>query len=110
MRVVLANEAAVYREVISIVLKKLRPRVEVFTATPDDLDQEFSRLLPQLVVCSRLTELVQRNATAWIELYPDGASHTVVALGDKQTTLTAMDFNTLLAILDATERLCISKT
>jgi hypothetical protein len=100
MRVVLANEPAMYREVISTVLKDLRPRVEVFTAKPEDLNREFSRLLPQLVVCSRLTELVERNAAAWIELYPDGSSHTLVALGDKRATFADMDFDTLLAILD----------
>jgi hypothetical protein len=37
----------------------------------------------------------------WIELYPDGASQAVVGtLDGSRTLLRAMDFDTLLAILD----------
>lgn len=97
----IANTPAMYREVISATLRELRPGIEVFTADPEDLEGEFLRLLPQLVVCSRLTKRVELEAPAWIELYPDGASHTVVGTPDgSRTLLTGMGFDTLLAILD----------
>ena len=90
-----------YREVISATLRELRPGIEVFTAEPEDLEGEFLRLIPQLVVCNRLTQRVEFEAPVWIELYPDGASHAVVGNSDGSRTLfPGMDFDTLLAILD----------
>ena len=102
MRALLANEPTIYREVISAALKELRPNVEIFTAEPEDLEREFLRLLPQLVICSQLTKRVELDAPVWIELYPHGASHAVVrSLDIRRTTLTDMDFDTLLSILDS---------
>ena len=90
-----------YREVISATLRELRPGVEVYMADPEDLEVEFLRLMPQLVVCSRLTKSVEREAPVWVELYPEGASHAVVGNPDgSRTLLPGMDFDTLLAILD----------
>ena len=100
LKVILANEPRAYREVISAVLKELRPDMEVFTIEPKDLDREFVRLVPHLVVCNRLTGLVGRGAPGWIELYPDGASHAVVSLAGDRTTYTYMDLETLISILD----------
>jgi hypothetical protein len=64
VRVLVANEPTIYREVISAALKELRPSVEVFAAASEDLDQEFLRLLPRLVVCSTLTALQGRWSAA----------------------------------------------
>lgn len=108
LRVVVANQPVVYREVISAAIEVLRPSFEVFTAEPEDLDRKFLCLGPRLVVvCSRLTELVERDALAWVQLYPSHTSHTIVALGGKRPMkLAHMDFDKLLAVLDAAERLC----
>jgi len=101
VRALIANAPAIYREVISATLREARPEIEVFTAEPEDLDREFSRLLPQLVVCNRPTKRVELEAPVWIELYPDGASHAVLKnLYGSRTFLPTMDFDKLLAILD----------
>jgi hypothetical protein len=105
MRVLVANEPFVYREVISATFQELRPHVEVICVEPQDLDREFSRLVPHLVVCSGVTALVERAAIAWVELYPEHASRAVVSLGGEETTSDAIDFDTLLSILDRVERL-----
>jgi hypothetical protein len=97
----IANGPAMYREVISAALRELRPGIEVFTAEPEDLEREFLRLSPELVVCNRLTNRVERGAPVWIELYPDGAPYaTVGSLDGYRKTLPGMDFGTLLSILD----------
>jgi len=101
MRALIANEPVMYREVISATLQELRPNVEVFTAEPEDLEKECLRLLPQLVICSRPTKRVQADVSVWVELYPEGASHAVVrSLDGSRRTLSSMDFQTLLSILD----------
>jgi len=101
----IANRPAMYREVISAALRERRPGLEVFTADPEDLEGEFLRLMPQLVVCSRLTKRVEHEAPVWIELYPGGASHAVVGNPDgSRTLLPGLDFDTLLTILDGIQR------
>jgi hypothetical protein len=105
MRVLVANAPDVYQEVISATLKELRPHLEVFTAQPEDLDAEFARLSPQLVVCSRVTALVEREALVWIELYPGYASESVVSLGGQKSTYPEMDFDIILSVVDEAQRL-----
>lgn len=107
LRVLLANEPLVYRDVLCAAIQRLRPRFEVFTAEPEELDREFLRLGPGLVVvCSQLTELVGREALAWVQLYPHHASHVLVAFGGRRPTMYAhMYLDTLLSILDDAERL-----
>ncbi len=100
MRVLLANEPALYREVVCAAFKELRPGVSVFTTEPEDLDSEFLRLSSQFVVCSRVTTLVKRDASAWVELYPDGTSRVIVGGLGRRSTLVGMNFATLLSILD----------
>ena len=74
--------------------------MEIFTSEPDDLEGEFLRILPHFVVCSRPKKLVEREAPAWVELYPDGTSHAVVkSLDGSRRTLPGLDFDTLLSIL-----------
>lgn len=103
MRVIVANEPEVYREVISAALKLLRPRAEVFTAEPRDLDRECLRLLPQFVVCSRLTEAVERMAPAWVELYPGHGSLSEVGVRGRRSVVERVGLADLLAVLDAAE-------
>jgi hypothetical protein len=94
-----------YREVISSTLREMRPDVEVFTAEPEDLEGEFLRLVPRLVVFSRATELVEREAPAWVALYPEGASYAIVKSPDgSRRTLPRMDFDALDAIQEIPPR------
>ena len=56
-RIVVANEPRSYREAMAVACRVLRPEVEVILAEPADLDAAVARLDPQLVPCSRLTEV-----------------------------------------------------
>lgn len=53
MRILIANDPRVYREVIANALEKLRPLVEVHRAEPAQLEREARRVRPHLVLCSR---------------------------------------------------------
>lgn len=108
MRVVVANQPSIYREVISAALERLRPGAEVFSAEPEDLDRECLRLLPQLVVCSRLTETVERTAPAWIELYTGHGPLSEVSIRGRRSVLDRVGLAELLAILDEAEDLSVA--
>lgn len=99
------NEPRSYREAIAAAFKALRPEMEVFEAKPEEIDGEFLRQSPHLVVCSRLTELISREAPAWIELYPGGSSYAVATLDGEATTYHDADLATLLSVLDGAHRL-----
>src|SRR5918912_2832657 len=105
MRLLIANEPFVYREVISAALRELRPHLEIYVAEPAELNKELLRLSPRLVVCSRRTELIEREAFAWVELYPQHTYGAVVSLAGKKTTFEEMNFEILLSIVDEAERL-----
>ena len=105
MRVLIANEPLAYREVISAAFKELRPHLEIYVVEPAELDKELLRLSPRFVVCSRRTELIERKACAWVELYPQHTYGAVVSLAGKKTTFEEMNFEILLSIVDEAERL-----
>src|SRR3712207_6104505 len=100
LRILVANAPRAYREVIAAALQALRPGVGISTSEPDDLDGEVVRFQPHLVVCSRLTELIQRGVCTWVVLYPNGAGHALLSLGGQQSTVDDMDFDDLLAVVD----------
>lgn len=105
MRILVANDPRSYREVIAAAVQALRPHIEVILAAPDTLDHEVSRLEPQLVVCSALTDTVQQQPLSWIMLYPEGKTEAVISIAGKTTTVGDLEFDRLLALIDETERL-----
>lgn len=103
--ILVANEPRSYCEVISAAIRALRPLAEVFVAEPEDLDTEVARLLPDLVVCSSLSDVVEESVPAWIELYPGGSENVTVSLEGDRIMLTRLGFDRLLSIVDQAERL-----
>ena len=70
-RILVANELTSYRQTIAIVFRELHPNVEVLEVHPETLDWEVARVGPDLVICSRVTTVVEERAANWIELYPE---------------------------------------
>lgn len=105
VRVVLANEPRSYREVIAAAIALLRPCLEVTAVEPADLDVAVARLRPQLVLCSRLTDLVQSEPIAWVVLYPDGVGQAETSVAGCRVAIADIEFPTVLAVLDEAARL-----
>ena len=101
-RVLFANEPRAYREAIADAVRAVGPPAAVFLAEPEDLDREFGRLAPHLVVCSRLSEAAMARATAsWIELYADhGSKSRVMLLGERERTVEGIELQGLLEIVE----------
>ena len=100
MRMLLANGPRSYRDVLSGTLKVLYPDFEILTAEPYDLDEGVLRSSPHLVVCSRITPVVESNAPVWIELYPGHTSGAVVDVGGERQAILEMGFEKLLSTVD----------
>ncbi len=101
MRLLVANEPRAYRQVIAATVGKLRPDVEVVVTAPsDDLDNSVVCLLPDMVICSRLTAAIERSLHAWVLLYPEGETSSVMNIGGNRTTSADLEFDELLAMID----------
>ena len=101
--IVVANEPRAYREAFAAVLQELRPRIEVICIEPDDLDGTVSHGRPRLVLCSRLTEAVERCSDAWILLYPDRENRAVISVAGRRAVVPNVEFSQLLSVIDALE-------
>jgi hypothetical protein len=105
MRILVANEPRSYREVIATTLQVLRPHLEVIEVEPEDLDREVVRLVPNMVLCSRLSEAVETRPIAWVVLYPNGETQAVISIaGHSQPVSGDLPFPLLLSIIDEVER------
>ena len=98
--VLVANELASYREGIAAVLRYSFPDLEVFEATPDDLNREVLRLRPGLVICSRATSLVRERVPNWVELYPECDPLSTFCLDGERFFIEQVELSDLLSIVD----------
>lgn len=99
-RIILAIGLTSYREALAQVLQELRPNIEVFEAEEMDLDREVRRLLPDMVVCSKLTKLVEDRIPVWIELYPGCESKSVVCIRETRMEIEDIQLPDVLSTVD----------
>jgi hypothetical protein len=96
-RILVANELTSYRQSIAIVFRELHPGVEIREVDPEVLDEEVVRLLPDLVVCSRVTAVVRERASNWIELYPECKPFSTICIGGEHTAIEDIELADLLS-------------
>ena len=97
-RILVANELTSYRETIAVVIRELHPNVEVFEVEAEKLDREVARLRPDLVICSRVTQLVSDVVANWVELYPDCEPFSTLYIGGERTALEDVQLSDLLSL------------
>ncbi len=97
-RILVANELTSYRQTIAIVLRDLRPHIEVFEAEPRTLDGEVARLEPDLVICSRVTHTVRQRVANWVELYPECKPHSTFCVGGECRAKREVRLSDILAL------------
>lgn len=103
--ILLTVEPRAYRETIGLALRRLRPGVEVVIEEPENLESALRRFEPQIVVCSKVDDLIRQNALAWIELYPEDEPHAIVRSIYGISTVGDFDFDMLIEVVDETARL-----
>lgn len=99
-RVLIAMELRSYREAMAGALQGLCPDTRVFQAEAGNLDRETTRLRPDLVVCSRVTSLVEGLVPNWVELYPDHELRSVVSLRGARSTLDGAQLSDLVSVVN----------
>lgn len=105
IRVLVANELRTYQAFIAATLQQLRPHVRVIAVESHELDSSILRLSPQLVICSRLSEVVETRPLSWVLMYPGGDSTVTLSIAGKRDTRADVELSELLSIIDRTELL-----
>ncbi len=100
--VLVANELASYRESIAAVMRISLPCVEVLEAASADLNREVLRLRPELVICSRVTSLVEDRVPNWIELHPECRPFSTFCLDGERSIKEQVYLSDLLSVVDRT--------
>jgi len=97
-RILVANELTSYRQAIAMVLRELHPDHEVIEATSEAMDAEVARLDPDLVICSRVTSVVERRVANWVELYPECEPYSTFCKGGVRKTKQEAQLSDLLSL------------
>ncbi len=103
IRIVVANELRSYRDVLVAALSCLRPDAQVASVEPDELDTEIARLMPHLVLCSKLTTAVE-GVPGWVVLYPGHETRAEICIGGERQTVGDVQFDSLLGVVDSIKR------
>jgi hypothetical protein len=67
---------------------------------PADRDSSILRLVPNMVICSEVTEVVRENVPLWVELYPRREAYSVVSIEGKRKEYGLIEPSGLLFIVD----------
>ncbi len=95
----------VYRDVLAVGIRILRPRAEVETADLEALEEEVERFRPQVLICSRSDEVDLSGWPAWIELPMDPTRPSKVSIGGRYSERSNPTLRELVGIIDEVARL-----
>ena len=98
--ILIANELASYRESIAAVFRVSLPDLDVYEAESADLNREVVRIRPDLVICSRITPLVEDRVPNWIELYPDCEAYSTFHVDGERSTTERVELSDLLSVVE----------
>jgi hypothetical protein len=100
------DEYRAYREVIAAGIRLLRPRVEVVTCTPDELQGGGPELFdPQVVICGRPGIVGPGDVPAWVELPMEPELPAKIRVGGRRRTSVNLEIEGLLDVIDEAEKL-----
>lgn len=107
VRVLVAFERAYrsYGQTFAYAIRSLRPCAEVTIAEPATLENELSRLDPDLVISSTPDAPGRGGAQVWFEVSTEPGLPANVRVGGRRTALDHPDLQALLWAVDEAERL-----
>ncbi len=103
------DEHRAYREVIAAGIRTLRPRTEVATTTPAEMEGEIGRFGPRVVVCMAPSPQDAGEGPAWVELDLRPGRAARVRVGSRRRELRDPTLGDLLRVVDEAEELAGKK-
>jgi hypothetical protein len=104
IRIVVAIEPQMYREVLAFHIRKERPAVEVVLASPQSLRGEVEQARPHLIFAAEVpSELKEMDALFWVELSPEDGLVATIRVNGYSDTIHDVSLQDLLAVVDKTQ-------
>jgi hypothetical protein len=105
IRVLVAIAPSMYRQTLTLFLRRRRPDIEVKSLDPVDLERECALFEPHLLVChDRVSEEIRSKALARIEILYSDSLDALVKMDGRDSRLEDISIEGLLAIVDETEK------
>ena len=103
VRILVAIEPHMYREVLAFHFRQERPRADVILASPQTLQDEARRMRPHLIFANEVPPEFKEAGVFWVEVSnDDGLVATISADGYSNTTYD-VSLQDLLAVVDKTQ-------
>ncbi len=108
VRILVAIEPLMYREVLAFCLRQERPQAEVVLASPQTLEDEAKRTSPHVIFASEVPpELKERGDTFWTEVYTGESERleATISANGYSDTIDDVSLQALLAVVDKAEEM-----
>ena len=102
VRVLVAIEPQMYRQVIAFHLRQQRPRSEVVLASSQTLQDEANRVRPHLIVANEVAPKLKEMGY-WVEVRADDELIATVSADGYSNTIDDVSLQDLLAVVDIAE-------
>jgi len=102
VRVLVAIEPKMYREVLALHISQQRPQSEVVLASPENLEATVERTRPHLTIANEVPPMLKERGF-WVEVPTDGWLDTHISADGYSTTLHDVSLEDLVAVMDKAE-------
>jgi hypothetical protein len=105
VRVLVAFEPHIYREVLAFHLRQQRPLSEVVLASPETLRDEAKRMRPHLIIANEVPHTLREMGVFfyWVELHTGERLDALIRVGPSSTIIHDVSLQDLLAVVDKAE-------
>src|SRR5215218_2734589 len=102
VRVLVAIEPKMYREVLALHISQQRPQSEVVLVSPENLEATAERTRPHLTIANEVPPMLKEMGF-WVEVSTDGRLEAHISADGYSTTLHDVSLEHLVAVVDKAE-------
>ena len=102
VRILVAIEPQMYREVLAFHIRQQRPRTDVVLASPQTLEAEAERTQPHMIVADEVSAELKEMVVLWMQVRKDDRLDATIG-DDGYFTMDDVTLQDLLAAVDKAE-------
>ena len=103
VRILVAIEPHMYRQVLAFHFRQQRPRADVVLASPQTLHDEARRTRPHLIFANEVPPELKEAGVFWVEVRNDDGLVATISADGYSTTIDDVSLQDLLAVVDKTQ-------
>ena len=105
VRILVAIEPQMYREVLAFHIRQERPRSDVVLASLETLEAEAEQTRPHLIVANEVPPVLKATVGSffWVEVHMNNPLVATISTNGHSTTIPDVSLQDLLAVVDKAE-------